>query len=94
MSRYAVYGQRIIQDAAIVTTFGGNPTDITYRAGLAAVIDADGTNSHVSVFKVDGDGNFSLKVSPPSTVSPRTASQLSVWTKIPMIEKTRRWGRR
>jgi hypothetical protein len=61
VSRYAVYGQRIIQDAATVTTFSGNPTDITYRAGLAAVIDADGTNSHVSVFKVDGDGNFSLK---------------------------------
>ncbi len=61
VSRYAVYGERIIQDAAIVTTFSGNPTDITYRAGLAAVIDADGTNSHVSVFKVDGNGNFSLK---------------------------------
>jgi hypothetical protein len=61
VSRYAVYGQRIIQDAAIVTTFSGNPTDIAYHAGLAAVIDADGTNSRVSVFKVDGDGNFSLK---------------------------------
>jgi hypothetical protein len=61
VSRYAVYGQRIVQDAAIVTTLGGNPTDITYRDGLAAVIDGDGTNSHVSVFKVDEDGNFSLK---------------------------------
>jgi hypothetical protein len=61
VSRYAVYGERIIQDAATVTTFNGNPTDITYGAGLAAVVDADGTNSHVSVFKVDEDGNFSLK---------------------------------
>jgi hypothetical protein len=60
VSRYAVYGERIIQDAAIVTTFGGNSTDITCRAGSAAVIDGDGTNSHVSVFKVDGNGNFSL----------------------------------
>jgi hypothetical protein len=39
VSRYAVYGERIIQDAAIVTTFSGNPTDITYHAGLAAVIE-------------------------------------------------------
>lgn len=61
VSRYAVYGERIVQDAAIVTTFNGNPTDITYRAGLASVIDGDGTISHVSVFKVDGNGNFSLK---------------------------------
>jgi len=43
VSRYAVYGQQIIQDAAIVATFNGNPADIAYRAGLAAVIDANGT---------------------------------------------------
>jgi len=61
VSRYAVYGEHIVQDAAIVTTFNGNPTDITYRAGLASVIDGDGTISHVSVFKVDGNGNFRLK---------------------------------
>ena len=61
VSRYAVYGQQIIQDAAIVATFNGNPTDIEYRAGLAAVIDANGTLSHVSVFGVDEDGNFTLK---------------------------------
>jgi hypothetical protein len=61
VSRYAVFGQQIIQDAAIVATFNGNPTDIEYRAGLAAVIDANGTLSHVSVFGVDEDGNFTLK---------------------------------
>src|SRR5882757_953753 len=61
VSRYAVYGEQIIQDAAIVATFNGNPTDIVYRDGLAAVIDANGTLSHVSVFGVDEDGNFTLK---------------------------------
>lgn len=61
VSRYAVYGQKIIQDAAVVTTFNGNPTDITYRSNLAAVIDANGSVSHVSIFDVDGDGNFTLK---------------------------------
>ena len=63
VSRYAVYGQKIIQDAAVVATFNGNPTDITYRDSLAAVVDANGSVSHVSVFDVDGDGNFNLKSS-------------------------------
>jgi hypothetical protein len=63
VSRYAVYGQKIIQDAAVVATFNGNPTDIIYRDNLAAVVDANGSVSHVSVFDVDGDGNFNLKVS-------------------------------
>jgi hypothetical protein len=61
VSRYAVYGQQIVQDAAIVATFNGNPTDITYRSGLAAVIDGDGAVSHVSVFGVNEDGQFTLK---------------------------------
>jgi hypothetical protein len=61
VSRYAVYGEKIIQDAAVVTTFNGNPTDIAYRSDLAAVIDANGSVSHVSIFNVDGDGNFTLK---------------------------------
>ena len=61
VSRYAVYGQKIIQDAAVVTTFDGNPTDITYRSDLAVVVDANGSVSHVSIFHVDGDGNFTLK---------------------------------
>jgi hypothetical protein len=61
VSRYAVYGQQIIQDAAIVATFNGSPTDIAYRAGLAAVVDGDGSVSHVSVFGVNDDGKFTLK---------------------------------
>jgi hypothetical protein len=61
VSRYAVYGRRIVQDAAVVAAFNGNPTDITYRGGLAAVVDGDGAISHVSVFKVDEDGNFTLR---------------------------------
>jgi hypothetical protein len=63
VSRYAVYGQKIIQDAPVVATFNGDPTDITYRDGLAAVVDANGSVSHVSVFDVDGDGDFTLKSS-------------------------------
>ncbi|MFC5581727.1 hypothetical protein [Rhodanobacter terrae] len=61
VSRYAVYGEKIIQDAAVVASFNGNPTDIAYRSDLAAVIDASGGVSHVSIFDVDEDGNFSLK---------------------------------
>ena len=60
-SRYAVYGQKIVQDAAVVAQFNGNPTDIAAHAGLAAVIDGNGTVSHVSVFAVDEDGNFTLR---------------------------------
>ena len=58
VSRYAVYGQKIVQDAAVVAQFNGNPTDIAYRDGLAAVIDSNGTVSHVTVFNVDQDGNM------------------------------------
>jgi hypothetical protein len=61
VSRYAVYGQKIVQDAAVVAQFVGDPTDITYRDGLAAVVDAAGTASRVSIFKVDQDGNFKLQ---------------------------------
>ena len=43
----------------MVAQFAGNPTDIAYARGYAAVVDSDGTVSHVSVFKVDEDGNFS-----------------------------------
>lgn len=60
VSRYAVYGKKIIQDAAIVAAFNGNPTDITYHDRQAAVVDGDGTVSHVSIFAVDEDGQFTL----------------------------------
>jgi hypothetical protein len=60
VSRYLVYGQHIIQDVAVAASFNGNPTDIAYRAGLAAVVDSNGTVSHVSIFKVDEEGNLTL----------------------------------
>jgi hypothetical protein len=58
ISRYAVYGQKIVQDAAVVAALGGSPTDIAYRHGVAAVVDSNGTQSHVSIFNVDQDGNL------------------------------------
>ncbi len=61
ISRYAVYGQQIVQDAAVAASFNGKPTDVDYHAGLLASIDSDGTVSHVSVFNVDEDGNLTLK---------------------------------
>ena len=61
VSRYAVYGQHIVQDAAVVAQFTGGPTDIAVRGGLAAVIDGAGTQSRVSVFNVDQDGNFTQR---------------------------------
>lgn len=61
VSRYAVYGQKIVQDAAVAATFGGSPTDIAYKHGVAAVIDSSGAVSHVSVFNVDQDGNLALR---------------------------------
>lgn len=60
VSRYAVYGQKIVQDAAVAASVSGNPTDIASGAGLIAVIDSDGTNSHLSVFSLDEDGNLTL----------------------------------
>jgi len=60
VSRYAVYGQRIVQDAAVAATLNGNPTDIASGAGLVAVIDGNGTVSHLSIFSVDEDGNLTL----------------------------------
>jgi hypothetical protein len=39
VSRYAVYGEKIVQDAAVVASFVGDPTDIAYHHELAAVID-------------------------------------------------------
>lgn len=63
VSRYVVYGNVIAQEAAVAATFNGNPTDIAYRNGLAAVVDADGTTgvSHLSTFRVDERGNLTLR---------------------------------
>ena len=61
VSRYAVYGQKIVQDAPVVAQLTGSPTDIAYRDGFAAVVDAAAGASRVSIFKVDEDGNFTLR---------------------------------
>jgi hypothetical protein len=60
VSRYAVYGQEIVQDAAVAATLNGDPTDIAAGAGLVAVIDGNGPISHLSIFSVDEDGNLTL----------------------------------
>jgi hypothetical protein len=62
VSRYAVYGQKMIQDDAVAASFNGDPTDIAYGAGLIAVIDSNGTVSHLSIFAVDEDGNLTLRI--------------------------------
>jgi len=62
VSRYAIYGQKIIQDDAVAASFSGGPTDIASGGGLVAVIDGNGTVSHLSIFSVDEDGNLTLKI--------------------------------
>ncbi|MCP1375211.1 hypothetical protein [Dyella lutea] len=49
VSRHAVYGQKIIRDKAVVATFDGGPADIANRDGLAAVVNASGSVSHLSI---------------------------------------------
>jgi hypothetical protein len=58
LSRYAVYGQKIVLDQAIVATFTGNPTDNTSGEGLVAAIDGISGTSHLSIFSRDEDGNL------------------------------------
>ncbi|HEY1987395.1 MAG TPA: hypothetical protein VGG85_18420 [Terracidiphilus sp.] len=61
ISRYLVYGQKIIQQAAVAATLNGDPTDIAYQSGMIAVIDSNATVAHLSLFNVDGDGNLTLR---------------------------------
>jgi hypothetical protein len=61
VSRYVVYGQKIIQEQAVVAHFSGGPTDIAYNGSLMAVIDSDGNVAHLSTFAVDDDGNVALR---------------------------------
>ena len=61
VSRYAVYGQKIVPDAAVAASLTAAPTDIASGQGLVAVIDGSGSSSHLSVFKVDEDGNLTLQ---------------------------------
>jgi hypothetical protein len=66
VSRYVVSPQGLVQATAVAATFNGNPTDITFAklgnaGGLAAVVDANGTVSHLSIFRVDAAGNLALQ---------------------------------
>jgi len=61
ISRYAVYGQKIVQDLAVAATLNGAPTDIATAGGLVAVIDGNSPVSHLSIFSVDEDGNLTLQ---------------------------------
>jgi hypothetical protein len=61
VSRYAVYGQQIVQDAAVAATLNGHATDIASGPGLIAVVDGSGQLSHLSIFQVDEDGNLTLR---------------------------------
>ncbi|HWF46020.1 MAG TPA: hypothetical protein VG168_03360, partial [Bryobacteraceae bacterium] len=60
VSRYAVYGQKIVLDAAIAAAQSSNTTDVAAADGLVAVIDGSGQISHLSIYTVDEDGNFTL----------------------------------
>lgn len=62
ISRYVVYAQKIIQDAAVAATLNGNPTDIAASDGIVAVVDGSGSVSHLSIFTVDDDGNLTLQM--------------------------------
>jgi hypothetical protein len=61
VSKYVVFGQNIVQEVAVAAQFNGAPTDIASGHGFVAVIDGAGSVSHVSIFRVDDDGNLTLK---------------------------------
>ena len=58
VSRYLVFGNQIVQVAPVAASFNGSPTDIAYRSGSLAAIDGAGAVSHLSIFRVDWDGNL------------------------------------
>jgi len=61
LSRYVVFGAKLLQDLAVAAVFDGDPTDIASGDGLVAVIDGNGPVSHLSIFQVDLDGNLALQ---------------------------------
>lgn len=68
ISRYAVYGQKIVQDAAVAASLNGSPTDIDSAGGLLTVIDGSGNVTHLSIFNLDEDGNLTLR-QPAATIA-------------------------
>jgi hypothetical protein len=61
ISRYAVYGQKLVLDGPVVAQTKGAPTDIAAASGLVAVIDGANGITHLSIFSADEDGNLTLK---------------------------------
>jgi len=61
VSRYAVYGDKIVPDLAIAATFSGLPTDVDAGGGLLATIDGEGSVTHISIFSLDDAGNLTLQ---------------------------------
>ncbi len=68
VSKYAVFGQRIVQVSAVAASVNGDPTDIASSDGLVAVIAGNGPLTYLSIFSVDQDGNLTL-LQPASTIS-------------------------
>jgi hypothetical protein len=63
ITRFAVYGQKIVLDGEVAAKLNGGATDIDSKDGLLAVVDANGPVSHLSIFAVDEDGNLALNAS-------------------------------
>lgn len=66
VSRFVVSGQQIVDVTPVAASFNGSPTDITsanlgLNNNLTAVVDSNGTVSHLSIFKVDAAGNLGLQ---------------------------------
>jgi hypothetical protein len=68
VSRYAVFGQRIVQVSAVAATFNGDPTDIASNGGWVTAIAGSGSLTYLSIFSVDQDGNLTL-LQPASTIT-------------------------
>jgi hypothetical protein len=68
ISKYAVFGPKIVQVSAVAATQNGDPTDIASGEGLVAVIAGSGALTYLSIFSVDEDGNLSL-LQPAATIS-------------------------
>jgi hypothetical protein len=60
VSRYAVYGQKIVSDAPVAAQLTGSPTDIASADHTVALVDGSGAVSRVSIYHVDEDGNLSM----------------------------------
>jgi hypothetical protein len=60
--RYLVSDNSVFFDKAAVANLGGGPTDLDIQNNLLGVIDGgDGTNSNVSLFDIDSEGELTLR---------------------------------